>query len=68
MVQRVTTNGNDWYNEWQRVVQRMKTNESDFRIQNETIMQCKTRIYSATSFWNIMSNRTFAEAATGAVL
>ena len=39
-------------NEWQRVVQpmttsgttneRMKPNESDFRFQNETIMQCIT--------------------------
>ena len=57
-MQRVTTNGNDWYNEWQRVVQRMKANESDFRFHNETIMQCKTTIYSATSFWkyNVKQN------------
>ena len=32
------------------VVQRMKANESDFRFQNETIIQCKTTMYSATSF------------------
>ena len=49
--QRVTVNDNEWYNERQRVVQRMKANESDFRFQNETIMQCKTTIYSALSFW-----------------
>ena len=52
--QRVTisskTSDNEWYNEWQQVVQRMKANESGFRFQNETIMQCKTTIYSATSF------------------
>ena len=56
--QRVIMNENEW--------QRMKTcgitndsatrmllkvNDSDFRFQNETIMQCITTIYSATSFW-----------------
>ena len=30
----------------------MKANESDFRFENETIMQCITTIHSATSFWN----------------
>ena len=60
--QRVTTSGttsdNEWYNEWQRVVQRMKANESDFRFQNKTTMQCKTKVYSTTSFWkyNIKQN------------
>ena len=49
--QRVIKNNNEWQNEWQRVVQRMKADESDFRFQNETLMQCKTTIYSATSFW-----------------
>ena len=38
---------NEWFNEWQRVVQRMKANESDFRFQNKIITQCKTAIYSA---------------------
>ena len=51
-----TTNDKEWYNKWQQVVQRMKANESDFRFQNETIMQCL--------FENIMQNRTSAEAAT----
>ena len=55
VVQRVTMSGttsdNEWYNEWKRLVQRMKANDSDFRFQNELIMQCKTTIYSATSFW-----------------
>ena len=54
VVQRVTMNAtmsdNEWYNEWKRLVQRMKANDSDFRFQNEVIMQCKTTIYSATSF------------------
>ena len=62
--QRIATRHNEWQrvtttdNEWQRVVQRITTsgttnesNKSDFRFQNETIMQCKTTIYSATSFW-----------------
>ena len=44
--QRVTMNDN----KRQRVVQRMKANESDFRFQYETIIQCKTTIYSAASF------------------
>ena len=60
-----TTKDSNWQlvtmtdNEWQRVVQRITTsgttnesNKSDFRFQNETIMQCKTTIYSAKSFWN----------------
>ena len=52
-----TTSDSEWQivtmndNERQRVVQRMKANESDFRFQNETIIQCKTAIYSATSYW-----------------
>ena len=46
-----TMSDNEWYNEWQRVEWRMKANESDFTFQNETIMQRKTTIYSATSFW-----------------
>ena len=46
VVQRVTTSDN----EWQRVVEQMKANKSDFRFQNETTMQCKTTIYSAKSF------------------
>ena len=56
--QRVRANDNEWYNEWQRVVQRMKANESDFRFQNEKFMQCKTTMYSATSFWkyNVKQN------------
>ena len=56
--QRVIKNDNEWHNEWQRVVQRMKVDESDFRFQNETIMQCKTTINSATSFWkyNVKQN------------
>ena len=56
--QRVRTNDNEWYNKWQRVVQRMKANESDFRFQNEKFMQCKTTMYSATSFWkyNVKQN------------
>ena len=45
--QRITTSGttnvNEWYNEWKQM--------SDFRFQNETIMQFKTTIYTATSFW-----------------
>ena len=55
--QRMTTRHNEWQrltttdNEWQRVVQQNESNKSDFRFQNETIMQCKTTIYSATSFW-----------------
>ena len=48
--QRVTTNDNKWYNKWQRVAQGMKANESDFRFQNEIIMQCIATVYSATSF------------------
>ena len=82
VVHRVTTNGNEWYSEWQRVTtssttsdnewynewqrltmatndnewhkeyKQMKANESDFRFENKTIMQCITTIYSATSFWN----------------
>ena len=48
----LTTNDNEWFNKWQRVVQWMKANKSHFRFQNETIMQCKTTIYSAKSFWN----------------
>ena len=59
--QRVTTSGttsdNEWYNEWQRVVQRMKANDGDFRFQDETIMQCKTTIYSATSFWKCQTEQ-----------
>ena len=53
-----TTSENEWYNEWQRVEQRVKVNGSDFRFQSETIMQCKTTIYSATSFWkyNVKQN------------
>ena len=57
----MTTSSTTSDSEWQRVtmndnkrqwgVQRMKANESDFRFQNETIIQCKTTIYSATSFW-----------------
>ena len=41
------------YNKWQRVGQWMKANESksDFRFQNETIMQCITTIYLVISFW-----------------
>ena len=39
------------HNKRQRVVQKMKANESDFRFQNETIKQCKSTLYSATSFW-----------------
>ena len=54
--QRVTTSStmsdNEWYNEWQQVEQRMKANESDFRFQDEEIMQLKTTIYSAMSFSN----------------
>ena len=36
----------------------MKANKSDFKFQNETTMQCKTTIYSATSFWkyNVKQN------------
>ena len=53
--QQVTTNDKECYNEWQRVAQRMKANEmneSDFRFQSETIMQCITTIFLATtSFW-----------------
>ena len=62
--QRMATRHNEWQrvttteNEWQRVVQRITTsgttnesNKSDFRFQNETIMQCKTTIYLATSLW-----------------
>ena len=68
VVQRVTTNKNEWQwmttsgttngSEWQRVVQPAKANESDIRFQSETIMQCKTTIYSATSFWkyNVKQN------------
>ena len=43
----------EWYNKWQRVAQWMKANESksDFRFQNETIMQCITTIYLVISFW-----------------
>ena len=33
-----TTSDNEWCNKWKR----MKANESDFRFQNETIMQCIT--------------------------
>ena len=51
VVHQVTTTDNEWYNEWKQVFQWMKTNESDFRFQNETIMYCKTTIYSATSSW-----------------
>ena len=51
VVHQATTSDNEWYNEWKQVFQGMKTNESDFRFQNETIMHCKTTIYSATSFW-----------------
>ena len=43
-----TANDNEWYNKWQRVAQRMKANESDFRFQNETIMQCMFTLYSST--------------------
>ena len=50
-LQRVIKNNNEWQNEWQRVVQQMKADESDFRFQNEKLMQCKTTMYSATSFW-----------------
>ena len=42
VVQWATTSGktgdNECYNKWQRLVQRMIANESDFRYQNETIM------------------------------
>ena len=36
----------------------MKANESSFRFQNETIMQCTTTTYSATSFgkYNVKQN------------
>ena len=34
---RVTTNNSEWYKECQRVVQRMKTNESDLRVQIQII-------------------------------
>ena len=37
-----TTSDNEWYNKLQRLAQRMKANESDFRFQNETMMQCIT--------------------------
>ena len=40
-----TTNDKEWHNEWKQ----MKANEIDFRLQNETIMQCIATIYSATS-------------------
>ena len=68
VVHRVTTSGNRWYNEWQwmatsgneweRVVQRMKANANDFMLQNATMMQCKTTIYSAMLFWkcNVKQN------------
>ena len=53
-------NDNEWYHEWQRVTKRIKANESesDFRFQNETIMQCITTIYLAMSFWkyNVKQN------------
>ena len=54
----MTTNDNEWYNKWQRVAQRIKANESYFRFQNQTIMQCITTIYSETSFWkyNVKQN------------
>ena len=60
--QQVTTNDNEWYIEWKRVTQRMKANESDFRFQNETIMQ-QQRLFE-----DIMENITSIEAATGGVL
>ena len=47
MITSGTTNDNEWHNEWKR----MKTNESNFRFQNETIMLCVTTIYPATPFW-----------------
>ena len=65
---RVIMNGNEWqrmktggitndkecHNEWKL----MKVNESDFSFQNETIMQCISTTYSATSFWkyNVKQN------------
>ena len=39
--QQMSTNGNEWHNEWKR----MKASESDFRFPNETIMQCVSTIY-----------------------
>ena len=49
-----TTNDNDCQNEWKW----MKANESDFRFQNKTIIQCIPTICSATSFWiyNVKQN------------
>ena len=54
MTRSSTTNDKEWHNEWKR----MKSIESAFRFQNETIMQCVTTIYSATSFWkcNVKQN------------
>ena len=44
------------------MAQRVKANESDFRFQNETIMQ-QQRLFE-----DIMENITSIEAATGGVL
>ena len=79
MVQQVTTNDNDW----QRVVQWMTksgtTNDNEwcnewkqmrvilgFRMKQ--LWNVKLQYIQQRLFENIMSNRTFAEAATGDVL
>ena len=52
-----TTNDKEWH-KWQRMTTSGTMNESHFRFQNETTMQCKTTIYSATSFrkYNVKQN------------
>ena len=58
MITSDTTSENEWYNQWQRVIQRMTTSgitneneweqvkDSDFGFRMKQNMQCTTVIYS----------------------
>ena len=58
MITSDTTSENEWYNQWQRVIQRMTTSgitneneweqvkDSDFGFRMKQNMQCTTLIYS----------------------
>ena len=46
VIQRVITNGNEWYNEWKR----MTVNESEFGFTTKQNIHCITTIYSAI-YW-----------------
>ena len=54
MVHRVRTSDNEWYNEWQRVVQRVTTNDNsnnELQRVRAAIQRIKTAQYTSKNRW-----------------